>query len=75
MGRFGDCCDDMGEALKERDSSNFLVSEVGVLYLTIGLMDLGSGQKGYFDMAVKFCPFCGTELQTPEQIARTGQVN
>lgn len=45
----------------------FRVEENGVLYLTIGYVPTDKG-PGYFDQAVIFCPFCGKQLQTKEQI-------
>lgn len=39
----------------------------GVLRLTIGGVKNGAGH-GWMDQAVLFCPFCGTRLQTKEEI-------
>ena len=41
------------------------VEESGVLYPTVG----GSNEVGWFDLAVLYCPFCGTQLQTKGEIA------
>jgi hypothetical protein len=49
--------------------SFFRVEDNGVLYLTIGYMQTDKG-PAWFDQAVLFCPFCGNELQTREQIQR-----
>ena len=45
----------------------FRVEENGVLYLTIGYVPTDKG-PGFYDQAVIFCPFCGTKLQTPEEV-------
>jgi hypothetical protein len=39
-----------------------------VLYLTIGGVRTEQG-VGWMDHAVLFCPFCGTKLQTKEEIS------
>jgi hypothetical protein len=45
----------------------FWASEQGVLYLTIGGIPTEQGM-GWMDQAVLFCPFCGTRLQSKDQI-------
>jgi hypothetical protein len=42
-------------------------NEQGVLYLTIGGVQTEQGM-GWMDHAVLFCPFCGTKLQTKEDV-------
>ena len=44
----------------------------GVLYLTIGGIKTEQGM-GWMDQAVLFCPFCGTRLQTKEEIRSESQ--
>ena len=68
MNRFGSCCQDLRDALTQPPNSLFRVEENGVLYLAVGYADTPDG-PGWFDQAVLFCPFCGTSLQTREQIA------
>jgi hypothetical protein len=66
--RFGTCCNDMKDALTLPEKSFLFVQEgTGVLYLTVGRVktDLGIA---WFDQAVLFCPFCGTQLQTRDEI-------
>jgi hypothetical protein len=41
--------------------------ENGVLYLAVGYAVTENG-TGWFDQAVLFCPFCGQQLQTAEEI-------
>ena len=69
---FGDCCQDLRDAMKDLPNPFFRVEENGVLYLTVGYVMTENG-PGWFDHAVQFCPFCGKELQTAEEIgARSG---
>jgi hypothetical protein len=51
-------------------TSNFLIGENGVLYLTVGSLETPEG-PGFFDSAVLFCPFCGNELQRKEEIEKS----
>ncbi len=61
---FGECCRDLSDAM-DVPRTRFFVQENGVLYLTAG----GSDDVGWFDLAVLYCPFCGTQLQTKAEIA------
>jgi len=45
----------------------FRVEENGVLFLSVGYVITENG-PGWFDQAVLFCPFCGKQLQTEEEI-------
>jgi hypothetical protein len=67
VGAFGTCCEDLRQAMHSRESSTFQVED-GVLFLTIGIVQTEQ-QLGYFTKPVRFCPFCGTELQLAETIA------
>lgn len=66
---FGTCCNDLSEAMTQPPNSFFVVADDGVLYMTIGYVMTDRG-PGFFDHAVLFCPFCGTALQTSEEISR-----
>lgn len=68
-GRFGKCCEEMGEAL-EGDGFDPLIA-VGpedVLYMAVGLIDLEDDEPGMIDHPLYYCPFCGTKLQDPETV-------
>ncbi len=41
----------------------------GVLYFAVGFVETDDG-LGWFDHPVMFCPFCGTKLQDPAEIAK-----
>ena len=68
-GKFGSCCDELKEAMAGEDFEP-LISEGsdGVLYLAVGLLDLDDDEPGMVDHPMFFCPFCGTRLQTAEEV-------
>jgi len=66
---FGSCCSDLIDAMTSPPNSFFRVEENGVLYLTIGYMPTAQG-SAWFDQAVLFCPFCGSQLQDRDEIRR-----
>ena len=65
--KFGGCCDDLRSAMQDPPESFIRVEDNGVLYLTVGYAKTEQG-IGWFDSALMFCPFCGTELQTAAQV-------
>ena len=82
--KFGSCCQDLKEVLEAEDFDPLVYeAEDGVLYLSVGILDIDDGSdgaegaggedeeaegSGFLDHPVYFCPFCGTKLQTPEQV-------
>jgi hypothetical protein len=69
-GSIGSCCKDLADAMSVPEHSMFRVeADNKVLYFTIGYIDTEKG-PGWFDQAVIYCPFCGKQLQTKEDIAR-----
>jgi hypothetical protein len=66
---FGSCCAELKEAMAGEDFEP-LISEGsdGVLYLSVGLLELEDEEPGMVDHPMFFCPFCGTRLQTAEQV-------
>ena len=66
---FGDCCSHLKEAMSGADFEPLInVGEDGVLYLSVGLIDLEGEEPGIVDHPLYFCPFCGTRLQTAEEV-------
>ena len=65
---FGDCCKDLRDAFEQPPNSFFRVDDE-VLYLSIGYAQTDKG-TGFFDQAVIFCPFCGSRLQTRDEIRK-----
>ena len=71
-GSFGSCCSALEDAMKTAPNSLFRVEENGVLYFTVGYIATEQG-PGWFDQAVIFCPFCGKQLQSKEDIAKSAK--
>jgi len=65
---FGTCCKDLKDALTlPQQRFLFMQEDTGVLYLSIGRVETDEGMA-WLDQAVLFCPFCGVQLQTKDQI-------
>jgi hypothetical protein len=65
--RFGSCCKGLADSMNDMPNPLFRVEENGVLFLSVGYVVTEKG-PGWFDQAVLFCPFCGKQLQTEEEI-------
>jgi len=66
---FGSCCEELKEALEAADFEPLItVGDDDVIYMTVGLVDLEDDEPGLVDHPLFFCPFCGTKLQTPEEV-------
>jgi hypothetical protein len=46
--------------------------EGGILMLNVAVVPMAES-TGWFSKPVRFCPFCGTELQSAEQIQAWGR--
>ncbi len=73
-GRFGSCCEIMKDVLQSDEFEPLIAEDEGVLYMSIGLMEAEQeDEPNMVDHPVFFCPFCGTKVQTPEEVdAKTG---
>ncbi|KUO55043.1 MAG: hypothetical protein APF80_10465 [Alphaproteobacteria bacterium BRH_c36] len=40
----------------------------GILYMSVGLIDIEEEEPGMVDHPVFYCPFCGTKVQDAEAI-------
>ena len=66
---FGSCCEELKEALEGGDFEPCItVGSDGVIFLTVGLIALDEDESSLVDHPMFFCPFCGTQLQTPEEV-------
>jgi len=66
---FGSCCPELKEVLQAEDFDPLIaVGEDGVLYFSVGLIDMEDGEANMIDHPVFFCPFCGTKVQTAEEV-------
>lgn len=74
---FGTCCPELKDAMSGEEFEPLLtVGEDGVLYMSVGLIDLEDEEPGMVDHPLFFCPFCGTKLQSEEEVrAKTGGDN
>lgn len=67
--KFGSCCEELKEALDGGDFEPLItVGPDTVIYMTVGLVDLEDDEPGLVDHPLFFCPFCGSKLQTPEEV-------
>jgi hypothetical protein len=71
---FGSCCKELREAMSGNEFEPLIsVGEDGVLYMSVGLLELENDEPGMVDHPLFFCPFCGTRVQTAEEVhARAG---
>jgi hypothetical protein len=68
---FGSCCESMKETLGSKEFDPLIeVGEDGVLYMSLGLVggDDDNDEPSMIDHPIFFCPFCGTKVQTPEEV-------
>jgi len=74
---FGSCCDELKESMSGEEFEPLItVGEDSILYLSVGLVELEDDEPGMVDHPLFFCPFCGSKLQTPEDVrTKTGGEN
>ena len=69
---FGSCCEEMNNILTADDFEPLLyVGDEDVLFMSVGVLDGDEDDEsegGFLDHPVYHCPFCGTKLQTPEEV-------
>jgi len=72
--QFGSCCVELKETMRGVDFEPLItVGEGGILYMSVGLIEMDDEEPGMIDHPVFFCPFCGTRLQTVEEVeAKSG---
>jgi hypothetical protein len=69
-GKFGGCCEVLKDVLHSEDFEPLIAEDDdGVLYMSIGLVEAEKEEDpNMVDHPVFFCPFCGTKLQTAEEV-------
>jgi hypothetical protein len=74
---FGSCCEELKDAMSGEEFEPLItVGDDGVLYMSVGLIDLEDDEPGMVDHPVFFCPFCGTKVQDAQEVrAKTGGEN
>jgi hypothetical protein len=72
---FGACCTELKDAMSGEEFEPLItVSEDGILYMSVGLVELDEDEPGMVDHPLFFCPFCGKGLQTVEDVrAKSGE--
>ena len=68
--KFGSCCEGLKDAMQNQEFESLIaVDEDGVLFMSVGLLEVESeDEPNMVDHPIFFCPFCGTKLQTPEEV-------
>lgn len=71
---YGTCCAELKDAMSGEEFEPLItVSEDGILYMSVGLVDLEEEEPGMVDHPMFFCPFCGTKLQSADEVrAKSG---
>jgi hypothetical protein len=74
---FGSCCEDLEEVMSGAEFEPLItVGSDDVLYMSVGQIELEDDEPGLVDHPMFYCPFCGKELQTVEEVrAKTGETN
>ena len=66
---FGTCCKELKEAMSGEEFEPLItVGEDGILYMSVGLIEIEDEEPGMVDHPLFFCPFCGKGLQTAEEV-------
>jgi len=78
MANFGTCCTDLKDVMAGEEFEPLITAaDNGVLYMSVGLIEPGEkdgDEGGMVDHPVFFCPFCGTKLQTKDEVRKkTGE--
>ena len=71
---FGSCCEELKEAMGGEEFEPLItVGEDQILYMSVGLLSLEDDEPAMMDHPLFFCPFCGTRVQTEDEVrAKSG---
>ena len=70
--QFGACCETLRNVLESQEFEPLItVGEDGILYTSIGIVDMEDDEAGMVEYPVVFCPFCGTRLQSDDVVQST----
>jgi hypothetical protein len=74
---FGSCCVGLKDALEGGDFEPLITVESNeIIYMTVGLVNRQETEPPtILDHPLFFCPFCGTKLQTPEEVEAKAGAN
>jgi hypothetical protein len=69
---FGSCCETLKEAMSDKEFDPLIaVGDDGILYMSVGLVE-EENEPSMVDYPVMFCPFCGTGLQSEQEVEAKG---
>ena len=63
----GFCCEELAEAVSPDTTASLIEHDSGLILLNLGERE-EEGETGVVLATIRFCPFCGTEIQTDEDI-------
>jgi hypothetical protein len=67
--KFGSCCEDLKDALAGEEFEPLITVDDDVLYMSVGLLEVDDdNEPNMIDHPIFFCPFCGTKVQTPDEV-------
>ena len=70
--QYGTCCETLLNVLESQEFEPLIsVGDDGVLYTSIGIVDMEDDEAGMVEYPVVFCPFCGTRLQSDDVVQTT----
>ncbi|MDG2528390.1 hypothetical protein [Caulobacter endophyticus] len=61
------CCDELEDAVSSDAEASLIEHDSGLILLNLGQREV-DGETGAVLTTIRFCPFCGTEIQTDEDI-------
>ena len=61
------CCEELEDAVSSDPEASLIEHDSGLILLNLGQRE-ADGETGTVLATISFCPFCGTEIQTDEDI-------
>jgi hypothetical protein len=65
--QIGFCCEELEDAVSSDADAALIEHDSGLILLNLGQRE-ADGETGTVLATIRFCPFCGTEIQTDEDI-------
>ena len=61
------CCEELEDAVSSDPTASLIEHDSGLILLNLGERE-EEGETGVVLTTIRFCPFCGTEIQTDEDV-------
>ena len=61
------CCEELEDAVSSDAEASLIEHDSGLILMNLGQRE-ADGETGTVLTTIRFCPFCGTEIQTDEDI-------